>query len=206
MWLSFLMRWMISRTHATVVRPASREQWKRFDTNMKICYLDSILAPYSIPRFTALQALKRDDVIQVMALGATEAIREWQVRKSGLGFDYMEAFQGETVDQIDSRALVERVTCWLDDSNPQAVVIAGYDYPAMRAAARWARRNGRVSIFVGDSQWVDRQRIVPREWVKAWVGSTTLRCGLCPWRADSCVSYEDGLPARPHLDRVLRGR
>jgi glycosyltransferase involved in cell wall biosynthesis len=135
---------------------------------MKICYLDSILAPYTIPRFTALQALRRDDIIQVMALGATETIREWRVRKSGLGFEYVEAFPGETVEQIDSRALAERVTHWLNDSNPQTVVIAGYYYPAMRAAARWARRHGRASIFVGDSQWVDRHRIVPREWVKAW--------------------------------------
>jgi 1,2-diacylglycerol 3-alpha-glucosyltransferase len=112
--------------------------------------------------------MRQDDTVQVMALGATERIREWQIHKADLGFDYVEAFPGETVERIDSKALAERVTRWLDDSDPQAVVIAGYYYPAMRAAARWAQRHGRASIFMGDSQWVDQRRIALREWAKGW--------------------------------------
>jgi glycosyltransferase involved in cell wall biosynthesis len=136
---------------------------------MKISCLEPSLAPYSIPRFKALQSLRRDDTIEVMALGATERIRgEWQVQKADLGFDYAEAFPGETLENIEPRALAERVTRWLDDSDPQAVVIAGYYYPAMRAAARWAQRHGRVSILMGDSQWVDQRRIALREWAKGW--------------------------------------
>ncbi len=135
---------------------------------MKISCIEPVLAPYSIPRFTALQALKRKDIIQVMALGATERMREWQVHKSNLGFEYAEAFPGETVENIEPDALAARVTSWLDDENPQAVVITGYYYPAMRAAARWARRRGRASIFMGDSQWGDRRRIALREWAKGW--------------------------------------
>jgi glycosyltransferase involved in cell wall biosynthesis len=103
-----------------------------------------------------------------MALGATERMREWQVEKTDLGFEYLEAFPGETVENIDPRALAARVTRWLDDSNPQAVVITGYYYLAMRAAAQWAKTHGRVSIFMGDSQWVDRKRNALREWVKGW--------------------------------------
>jgi glycosyltransferase involved in cell wall biosynthesis len=103
-----------------------------------------------------------------MALGATERMREWQVEKTDLGFEYLEAFPGETVEHINPRALAARVTRWLDDSKPQAVVITGYYYPAMRAAAQWAKRHGRVSIFMGDSQWVDQKRNALREWVKGW--------------------------------------
>jgi glycosyltransferase involved in cell wall biosynthesis len=103
-----------------------------------------------------------------MALGATERIREWQVQKASLGFEYAEAFPGETVENIAPHALATRVTDWLDDSDPQVVVIAGYYYPAMRAAARWAQRHGRASIFMGDSQWVDQRRIALREWAKGW--------------------------------------
>lgn len=104
----------------------------------------------------------------VMALGATERVHEWQVRKAGLGFEYAEAFPGETVDRIDSKALATRVTGWLADADPQVVVITGYFYPAMRAAARWAQRRARASIFMGDSQWGDRPRIAFREWAKGW--------------------------------------
>ena len=135
---------------------------------MKISCIEPVLAPYSIPRFTALQRLRPDDRVLVMALGATERMREWQVQKAGLGFEYTEAFPGETVENIEPRALAARVVDWLDDSDPQAVVITGYYYPAMRAAARWAQRHGRASIFMGDSQWVDRRRIAVKEWTKGW--------------------------------------
>lgn len=135
---------------------------------MKISCLEPVLAPYSIPRFKALQSLRQDYSVEVMALGATERMREWQVEKTDLGFEYLEAFPGETVENINPRALAARVTRWLDDSKPQAVVIAGYYYPAMRAAAQWAKRHRRVSIFMGDSQWVDRKRNPLKEWVKGW--------------------------------------
>jgi glycosyltransferase involved in cell wall biosynthesis len=135
---------------------------------MKICCLEPVLAPYSIPRFSALQSLRQDDTVQVMALGATERMREWQVPKAGLGFEYVEAFPGETLENIAPHFLADRVTRWLEDVDPQAVVITGYFFPAMRAAAQWARRRKRASIFMGDSQWVDRKRMALREWAKGW--------------------------------------
>lgn len=135
---------------------------------MKICCLEPVLAPYSIPRFTALQLLRRDYTVQVMALGATERMREWQVPKAGLGFEYVEPFPGETLEHIAPGSLAERVTRWLEDSDPQVVVITGYYFKAMRAAARWAKRSGRASVFIGDSQWVDRRRVAVREWAKGW--------------------------------------
>jgi len=136
--------------------------------SMTICCLEPVLAPYSIPRFRALQALRPDYSVRVMALGATERMREWKVRKQDLGFDYIEAVRGETVENIEPCVLAARVRQWLDDCDPQAVVITGYYYPAMRAAAQWARRHGRASIYMGDSQRVDRPRIAIREWLKGW--------------------------------------
>lgn len=135
---------------------------------MTICCLEPVLAPYSIPRFRALQALRPDCSVRVMALGATERMREWKVQKQDLGFEYLEAVAGETVENIEPRLLAARVRQWLDDCDPQAVVITGYYYPAMRAAAQWARRHGRASVYMGDSQRVDRPRIALREWLKGW--------------------------------------
>lgn len=103
-----------------------------------------------------------------MALGATERIREWNVQKHDLGFDYLEAAPGEIVENIEPHILAARVRQWLDDSDPQAVVITGYYYLAMRAASQWARRHRRASVYLGDSQWVDRPRIALREWLKGW--------------------------------------
>ncbi|MGA6828438.1 glycosyltransferase [Nitrospira sp. NS4] len=135
---------------------------------MKICCLEPVLAPYSIPRFKVFQSMRQEDHVSVMALGATESIREWQVEKANLVFDFSEAFPGETLERIDATALAARVTRWLNDSDPQAVVITGYYYPAMRAAARWAKKHGRASIFMGDSQWVDRRRNLLKERLKGW--------------------------------------
>lgn len=136
--------------------------------SMTICCLEPVLAPYSIPRFRALQALRPDCSVRVMALGATERMREWKVRKQDLGFEYLEAVPGETVENIEPRVLSSRVRQWLDACDPQAVAITGYYYPAMRAAAQWARRHGRASVYMGDSQRVDRPRIAIREWLKGW--------------------------------------
>lgn len=135
---------------------------------MKVNCVESILTPYSIPRFRTFQSIRKGDTVRVMALGATERSRNWKIKNGDLGFDYVEAFPGETVEDIGSRSLVGRVTRWLDDSDPEAVVIAGYYYPAMRAAARWAKAHGRASIVLMDSQWVDRRRIHLKECLKGW--------------------------------------
>jgi glycosyltransferase involved in cell wall biosynthesis len=106
--------------------------------------------------------------VQVIALGATERMRDWQVPKAGLGFEYVEPFPGETLENIATGPLADRVTSRLEETDPQVVVITGYYFAAMRAAARWAKRSGRTSIFIGDSQWIDRRRMAILEWAKGW--------------------------------------
>lgn len=135
---------------------------------LTVCCLEPVLAPYDVPRFKAFQAIRPDYSVRVMALGATERIREWNVRKHDLGFDYLEAVPGEAVEDIKPRTLANRVGQWLDESDPQVVVIAGYYYSAMRVAARWTRQNKRLSIYIGDSQWGDQRRNLLKEWVKGW--------------------------------------
>lgn len=127
-----------------------------------------MLAPYSVPRFRALQACRRDYAVDVMALGATERMRDWQVSKSDLGFAYSEAVPGQVLDACDPKRLSAAVIRWLEERDPAAVVITGYYYPAMRAAARWAKRHGRLSIYLGDTQWVDHRRNPVKEWIKGW--------------------------------------
>ena len=112
--------------------------------------------------------MRQDYTVQVMALGATERMRKWQVEKTDLGFEYLEAFPGEPVENINPQALAARVTRWLDASDPQVVVVTGYYYLAMRAAAQWAQQRRRISVYLGDSQWMDKRRIAFREWAKGW--------------------------------------
>ncbi|TKB90562.1 MAG: glycosyltransferase family 4 protein [Nitrospira sp.] len=135
---------------------------------MTVCCLEPVLAPYSVPRFKAFQSLRPDYSVRVMALSAREQMREWGICKDDLGFDYVEAFPEKNVESLDSRAQAERVFQWLNALDPAAVVISGYFYSGMRAAARWTRQRKRLSIYIGDSQWGDRRRNPVKEWVKGW--------------------------------------
>lgn len=133
-----------------------------------ICCLEPVLAPYSVPRFKALQAFRPDYAVKVMALSARERLREWGIRKHELGFDYVEGFSDESLENLDSRAQAERVSQWLTSEDPAVVVITGYFLAGMRAAARWTRQHKRLSIYIGDSQWGDRRRNLVKEWIKGW--------------------------------------
>ncbi len=133
-----------------------------------ICCLEPVLAPYSVPRFKAFQAFRPDYAVKVMALSAREQLREWGIRKYELGFDYVEAFSDESLENLNSRAQAERVSQWLTSEDPAVVVITGYFLAGMRAAARWTRQHRRLSIYIGDSQWGDRRRNPVKEWIKGW--------------------------------------
>jgi len=133
-----------------------------------ICCLEPVLAPYSVPRFKAFQSLRPDYSVKVMALSAREQLREWGLSKQNLGFDYVEAFSEESLENLNSRAQAERVIQWLMSEDPAVVVITGYFLAGMRAAARWARFHKRLSIYIGDSQWGDRRRNPVKEWIKGW--------------------------------------
>lgn len=132
-----------------------------------ICCLEPVLASYSIPRFRALQSVRRDCRVHLMALGAAEPMDN-ELGQDEEGFRYVEAVPGQPVTAIAPTLLATRVINWLEETDPAAVVITGYYYPAMRAAARWARRHRRLSVYMGDSQWVDRRRNLLKEWAKGW--------------------------------------
>lgn len=133
-----------------------------------ICCLEPVLAPYSIPRFKAFQSRRPDYSVKVMALSARERLREWGIHKQDLGFDYVEAFSDESLENLNSQAQAARVVEWLTNEDPAVVVITGYFLAGMRAAARWTRQHKRLSIYIGDSQWGDRRRNPVKEWIKGW--------------------------------------
>jgi hypothetical protein len=143
-----------------------------------ICCLEPVLAPYSIPRFRALQSLRRDCEVRIMALGAADWTQGRPPEEHDMGFRYAEAVPGEPVEKIEPRLLSERVLRWLDDSDPAAVVITGYYYPCdarRRAvgAAAWAREHLYGRLAVGGPAAQPRQGMG-----QGVVGPAPLRRGL----------------------------
>ena len=55
----------------------------------------------------------------------------------------------------------------LDRDRPDALAIVGYARPESMAALRWARRHGRPTILMSESQAADRRRVWWKEAVKA---------------------------------------
>ena len=56
----------------------------------------------------------------------------------------------------------------LAEVDPDVVIVASYDTPPMRAAARWAKSNGRATIVSFGTTRQDRKRWWWKEWVKSW--------------------------------------
>jgi 1,2-diacylglycerol 3-alpha-glucosyltransferase len=67
-----------------------------------------------------------------------------------------------------SKTIAEEVQRYLNDISPVCVIVHGYAHGAMREAVIWARRNGRSSILMSESQWCDRPRNLIKEWMKGW--------------------------------------
>ncbi len=122
--------------------------------------------PYHVARARALEQRLEGRVCFVQ-LASAEGQREWQVRGPAPSIVTLAA---GTLEQLPERRLARLMDETLDRVRPGAVAIAGYAHGAMRAAARWCRRNRAASILLSDSHQADRPRHRAKEWAKrAWV-------------------------------------
>src|SRR5688500_13634720 len=122
--------------------------------------------PYHVARAHALER-RWPGRVHFIQLAAQEAAREW--RHLGPAPKILTVADG-TLEHMAPRDVARRLSELLDQLRPRALVIAGYASPAMRAAARWARRNDSASILLSDSHHVDRPRRSVKELAKrAWV-------------------------------------
>jgi 1,2-diacylglycerol 3-alpha-glucosyltransferase len=132
----------------------------------EIALLHHQYGPYHVARAHALSK-RSGGLARFIQLASREGLREWQIE--GPAPEISTIAEG-TLEQVASKHLARGVNERLDRLKPGAVVIAGYAHPAMRAAARWCRRNGAVSILLSDSNHVDHPRNRVKEWVKHfWV-------------------------------------
>jgi 1,2-diacylglycerol 3-alpha-glucosyltransferase len=73
-------------------------------------------------------------------------------------------------EEAPMRQLSRQVLAVLSQLEPAVVVIAGYSDPPMRSAARWARRNSRGVVLMGETTEWDLRRHWWKEFLKrAWI-------------------------------------
>ena len=132
----------------------------------EIALLHHQYGPYHVARAEALYR-RTGGRARFIQLASHEALREWQIE--GPAPEILTIAKG-TLEQVAPKLIARGVSEQLDRLRPGAVIIAGYAPPAMRAAARWCRRNGAAAILLSDSNHVDHARNRAKEWIKrVWI-------------------------------------
>ena len=141
--------------------------------------------------YARLEALSTKVSLHVVPLSSHSFQREWQVNSHP---EHRPLFADVGKEQTKSvlSALVRK----LEEINPDIVVISGYFYPAMREAARWAKRNGCGTILLSESNYYDKKRYFPSEFIKgAWLRKHFDACFVGGARAQL---YHEYLGFPPH--------
>lgn len=135
--------------------------------NGKIAIIFHNLGPYHIARIRGLRQKIKD--IVVVELASHDGTRDW-TRPDSVEFRCITLVEGN-YEEIPASRFVRLVKQVLDEVRPRCVVMAGYGHPAMRAAARWARRrDGTATVFFSESQMCDGPRNPIKEYIKGvWI-------------------------------------
>jgi len=153
--------------------------------------------PYHLARARELRRVYPGKV-HLLQLANTEVARAWRIDETDLGIET--AVPG-ILDQIPPAEVEAGLERLLERLSPDVIAVAGYADRGMRQAAKWARRRGRTSILLSDSQARDLPRKRWREWLKRqWVSRHYSRAFVA---GASAASYVESLGIASH--RIWRG-
>ncbi len=131
----------------------------------RLVILTEIIAPYRIPVFNALAARAEVDLHVIFLAETDPGLRQWQVYRDEIRFSY------QVLKSYRHRAgrfnilLTRGVSAALRARNPEIILSGGYNYLAMWAARRWARRRCVPFLLWSESNVTDARRNFP--WVEA---------------------------------------
>ena len=136
------------------------------------------MGPYHVARTRAVAARVADEEIQVVAieLCGSEATRDWKTDRDDLNFEIRTvAPDAHLANRLPSQW--RRLLPMLNDLKPEAIAVAGYDRPEMRATLRWANQHNAGTILMSETKWDDRAR----PWWKRMLAARQVR------RADAAL-------------------
>jgi 1,2-diacylglycerol 3-alpha-glucosyltransferase len=124
--------------------------------------------PYHVARAAALRQNTALDPTFI-ELSSTQKHYPWSANKDAI-CDRLITLSARPYEECDRSDLRRKLIEKLDELKPDVVVIAGYSELPMRAAAKWARANGRQVVMMSDSTERDHQRHWWRERIKrSWI-------------------------------------
>jgi 1,2-diacylglycerol 3-alpha-glucosyltransferase len=136
-----------------------------------VCFTN--FGPYHLARLRALAARLAADGGRLVAYEVADREQTYPWSRSRLEepFTWITLFPDRELETIEPAACRRAMVEALDRHSPDALALVGYARPESMAAARWARRRGRPTILMSESQAVDR----PRRWWKELIKTRRVR-------------------------------
>ncbi len=165
------------------------------DKRIVIIFLN--YGPYHIARIVAFSNSYKGEIIPIQ-ITSSEPLREWYT--PGEQIKIYTIFH-KSLPLIKKSELKEILNIELEKLTPDILVIAGYSHPAMRLAARWAKKNKKIAILMSDSQYIDR----PRNWLKEKIKGLWIRKHFNSAFVSGARSAEYLIKLGFPADRIWRG-
>lgn len=129
----------------------------------KVVIIFHHLGPYHVARINSLAAINKNLLVIELASRANE--RSWE-RPNTEGFELV-TLVDDIYENVPPGKFVKLMESVLRKVQPKCLVICGYSHPAMRAAAKWAKKQTGVgTVLLSESQHVDQKRNILKEYVK----------------------------------------
>lgn len=134
---------------------------------IRVAVVFSNYGPYHLARANSLVEIK--DIEPHFIELASEIRRyPWHADRQNLSISLTTLVNG-CYEQTSFFGLFKKLSASLESIAPDAVVVPSYSPPIMLAAARWAKRNGIVSIMMIDSTTLDHRRVWWKEGIKRFL-------------------------------------
>lgn len=133
-------------------------------SNLDVVITQNIIAPYKSLLYNALQGIP-ELTFKVIYFARIAGNREWKVDRGALQFSHELIFDGK-IEDVSQVKMALSLYKMLSASNPAVVILGGYSYPAFWVGLAWAKMNGKKTIVINESHYLDRQRFWLKEKIK----------------------------------------
>jgi glycosyltransferase involved in cell wall biosynthesis len=131
-----------------------------------ICFTN--FGPYHLARLRALAArlAERGDALIAYEVAGSERTYPWARVEGEEPFAWVTLFADRLLETIDAGECRRAMIVALERHQPDALGIVGYSRPESMAAVGWAKRHGRPTVLMSESQSIDRPRVWWKELIK----------------------------------------
>ncbi len=124
--------------------------------------------PYHLARLRALATALGREGSRLIAYetAAVEGLYPWKTARANEPFEWVTLFPERVLETLPRSSCLRAMHRALDRDRPDAVFACGYARPESLAVIGWARKQGKPSVLMSESQAIDHARVWWKEAVK----------------------------------------